>query len=75
MNKIKLAVLAVAMLIGVAVFTPSYSYASPSSDTVGQGVTAIGGGGEKALNLRFQDVINVMLYILGALAVLMIVLW
>lgn len=37
------------------------------------GVTAVGGSGAPALGTRLQDIINLMLYILGAIAVIMIV--
>jgi hypothetical protein len=72
MKKFKLAVLAFAMLIGVAALTPSYSYAS-TADQIRGGVDVVGGKGEKALEVRFVDIVNIMLFVLGAIAVIMIV--
>ena len=66
-----LALLATGSLAGAMV--PSLVAAAPI-DEVRNGVTAVGGGNEpKSLELRIQDIINIILFILGAVAVIMII--
>ena len=73
MNKIKLAVISIAALLGVLTFTPSYVSAAPA-DQIKGGVTQAGGGGETSnLGARIKTIVNILLYILGAIAVVMIV--
>jgi len=73
MNKIKLIVLSFFAVVGIAsVVVPSYALASPA-DSINQGVKDVGGAGEAPLGTRIQTVVNILLYILGAIAVIMIV--
>lgn len=75
MNKIKLAVISCAALLGVMTMVPSYVSASPASEIQG-GVDAVGGndaGNNVSLGSRLKTVVNILLYVLGAIAVLMIV--
>lgn len=71
-KKMKLALVAFAMLIGVAVLAPAATYASTASE-IEKGVIAVGGANETPIDVRFQSIVNIMLYVLGALAVIMIV--
>ncbi|MET0980221.1 MAG: pilin [Candidatus Saccharimonadales bacterium] len=74
MNKIKLAVLTFAVLIGVAVLTPVHSVSADNKTEVLKGVNSVGGAqNTKSLNTTIRDVVNVMLYIIGVLSVIMIV--
>jgi ABC-type Fe3+ transport system permease subunit len=73
MKKIKLAVISIAALLGVITFAPAYVGASPASEIRG-GVTQAGGGNETSnLGSRIKTIVNILLYILGAIAVVMIV--
>jgi len=74
-NKIKFAVLTLAALVGVAVFVPNYAHADPIND-ISQGVNDAGGAGQigqKSLGDRIKTIVNILLYLLGAIAVVMIV--
>jgi hypothetical protein len=76
MNKLKLMVISFAALVGVMAFTPAYVGASTVSDTIQSGVNSAGGtdaGNNVSLGQRAKDVVNIMLYILGAIAVIIIV--
>jgi hypothetical protein len=74
MKKFKLAVLSLAAVIGLVSFVPSYvAQAADPKGQVQQGVTDIGGGGQVSLGNRIKAVVNILLYILGAIAVVMIV--
>lgn len=75
MNKIKLAVIALVALMGVVSFVPSYNALAAPVDEIGDGVTQAGGddaGGD--LPGFIKATVNILLYLLGAVAVVMIVL-
>ncbi len=73
MNKIKIVILALAMLIGVGVVAPVVSHAAPK-DSIQNGVNLVSDGGPStSLNVQIKNVVNVMLFVLGALAVIMII--
>src|SRR5690242_124808 len=73
MKKLKLAVISIAALLGVMTLVPSYVGASPASQIQG-GVNQAGGSGETSnLGSRVKTIVNILLYILGAIAVVMIV--
>jgi len=74
MKKFKLAVLAFAMLIGVAAFTPSYNVSADAKTEVTEGFKVAGGDPAKdTLNLKVASVVSVLMFILGALSVIMII--
>ncbi|MFI5212824.1 MAG: pilin [Candidatus Saccharimonadales bacterium] len=76
MKHITLALASLVAIIGLTVFAPSYAGASTVSDTIGQGVGQAGGsdpGNNVPLGTRVKTIVNVMLFILGAIAVIMIV--
>lgn len=74
MKNIKLTLISLAALVGIAVLVPSYGlvHAAPK-DEIQKGVTASGGGGQNDLGGKIKTVVNILLYILGAIAVIMIV--
>jgi hypothetical protein len=72
MNKIKLAIIPIVAILGVVAFTSGVAYASPASE-IRDGVNDVGGGSAPALGVQIQDVINMLLFLLGAIAVVMIV--
>lgn len=72
MKKIKLMTLSIIALLGVVAVTPHYALASPASE-IKDGVTASGGGGQPTLGAQIKTLVNVLLFILGAIAVVMIV--
>lgn len=71
-NKIKLAVISLVALVGVMSFAPAVVNASPASQ-IQSGVNKVGGGGGKDLGGSIKVIVNMMLYLLGAIAVVMIV--
>jgi hypothetical protein len=72
MKKIKLIIISLVALIGVATLVPNYAFAAPA-DEIQKGVNASGGTGQATLGSRIQTLVNVLLFILGAIAVVMIV--
>lgn len=72
MNKVKTVLLSLALLIGVVAFVPSYVSASPAGE-IQTGVNQAGGTGEPTLGARIQTIVNMLLFLLGAIAVIMIV--
>ena len=75
MKKIKFAVISLAALLGVAVMVPSYVSAHAVSEAQ-QGVNDIGGndgGNAISLESRIKTIANILLFILGAIAVVMII--
>jgi hypothetical protein len=73
MKKVKLAIVSLAALVGMAVLTPVYVNAAPE-DEIKKGVTSVGGAGSGAdLGGQIKIVVNILLFILGAIAVIMIV--
>lgn len=76
MKRIQFFLVAAFAVLGVATVAPNYAYAAGVADQIKQGVTDAGGGtGENSVSLgvRIKQIVNVLLYILGAVAVLMIV--
>jgi type IV secretory pathway VirB6-like protein len=75
-NKIKVALLSVVALIGVVSFVPSYTVLADAAGDITTGINDVGGnegGNATSLGSRIQTVVNILLYILGAIAVVMIV--
>ena len=75
MQKIKLTILSLFMLLGVAVLVPSCTVGAvvnPAQE-IQNGANSAGASGEKSLGERIQTIVNIMLFILGAIAVIMIV--
>ncbi|MDX2776378.1 pilin [Streptomyces caniscabiei] len=74
MKKIAAALITLTAIVGVASFVPSPTVNAAPVDEIQRGVNASGGDEEtNTLGARFEDIVNVMLYILGAIAVIMIV--
>ena len=73
MNKIKLSIVSAIAILGVVILVGSNAvYASPASE-INSGVEAAGGGGAPDLGSQVVTIVNMMLFILGAIAVVMIV--
>jgi hypothetical protein len=80
MNKIKLAALSFAVLIGAVSLAPAYVSATTTTDTIQIGVNDAGGtpetdknGKPVTLATRVKDIVNIFLFVIGAIAVVMIV--
>jgi hypothetical protein len=73
MNKIKIAVIALVALIGVVSFVPAYGVLADPASEINKGVTQAGGSGAPSLGSNIKIIVNILLYILGAIAVVMIV--
>ncbi len=73
-NKIKLLIVSMFAVLGIGVALPSSASALvlPAQE-IQKGVNDVGGTGEQTLGQRIQTIVNVLLYILGAIAVVMIV--
>lgn len=73
MKKVKLIVISIAAILGfMTLAAPAYVGASPASQ-IGSGSDAAGGSGAASLGGTIKTIINVLLYLLGAIAVVMIV--
>lgn len=68
---------AVGLIAAVVVLDPSVSWAADNVDKVEQGVDAVGGSqagnGPGAFTNLLESIINLLLFILGAIAVIMII--
>lgn len=73
MNKIKLAVLAFAMLIGVAAMTPAHDVSADAKTEILKGADKTGLQSGPTLETRISTITSVMLFIIGAIAVIMII--
>lgn len=74
MKKIATALITLTAIIGVASFVPALAVNAAPVDEIRDGVNASGGDDDGGnLGGRFEDIVNIMLYILGAIAVIMIV--
>ena len=73
MNKLKLTLIALAAFVGMATFVPAQVALADPAGEISKGIDQAGGKNEPSLGSRFQDIVNVMLYIIGAIAVIMIV--
>ena len=73
MNKLKLTLIAAAAFASMALFVPAQVALADPAGEIQKGINQAGGAGEPTLGARFEDIVNVMLYIIGAIAVIMIV--
>lgn len=75
MKKVKIAWLSLAALVGIIAAVPLYqsSVLAAPADEIRDGIDAAGGANEDDLSVKIQDVVNILLFILGAIAVIMIV--
>jgi hypothetical protein len=73
MNKIKLAVLAFAVLVGVAAFTPVSSVGAAPKDEILSGAQKTGASDGQTLEFRVSTITNVLLFVIGAISVIMII--
>jgi hypothetical protein len=78
MNKLKLILLGALMVTSVAGASVSPVFAQPvdPGKSISDGVDAVGGNdpaNQKSLTVRVKDIVNVILYVLGAVAVIMII--
>jgi hypothetical protein len=74
MNKIKLMVISLVALFGSALMVPSVVMAQSPADEINKGVDAIDSEeGSPELADQIRIVVNILLFILGAIAVVMII--
>jgi hypothetical protein len=74
MNKLKIAVLSFALLIGVTALVPSYDVGASAKSEITKGYEAAGGNQETVTTqARVNGIVNLMLYIIGVLSVIVIV--
>ena len=76
MNKLKIAILSIVALVGVVAFVPSQVALADAAGDITTGINDVGGnegGNAVSLGTRIRTVVNILLYILGAIAVVMIV--
>lgn len=71
-NKLIIAAVSFVAVLGLASMAPDFAAASPA-DAIQGGVNQVGGGGDDDLGGRIEDIINLLLFLLGAVAVVMIV--
>ena len=72
MNKLKIAVVAMIVAVGVMFVVPEVTLAAPAGQ-IKDGVDSIGGGESQSLEVSIKTVVNILLFLLGAVAVVMIV--
>jgi hypothetical protein len=72
MKHIKIALIALVALVGVAAFVPSDAGASSASQ-IQTGVNAVDSGGNDSLQTQIKTGVNVLLFVLGSIAVIMII--
>lgn len=73
MNKIKLAVLTFAVLVGVVSFTPSYDVGASAKTEILKGADQTGASDSVSLETRISTITNILLFIIGAISVVMII--
>jgi hypothetical protein len=73
MKKVKIAIISAVALLGVVTLVPSYVVGASPASQIQSGTTAAGGAGQNDLAGKIKIIVNILLYILGAVAVLMIV--
>ena len=75
MKKMKIGLLSLMALVGIATAVPAYVSAAPA-DSIRNGVNAVGGDEQqnrRPLAQIVREVVNVVLFVLGAVAVIMII--
>jgi len=72
MKKIKIALISLLALVGVMTTAPMYAYASPATQ-IQNGVNSVSDGSKTDIGTSFKTIVNVILFILGAISVIMIV--
>lgn len=72
MNKLKIALITLVVALGVMAVIPDVVLAAPA-DTIQGGVDSIGGGESQSFETSLKNIVNVLLFVLGAIAVIMII--
>lgn len=72
MKKFRLAIITIFIALSAVLATPLLVQAAPAGDIM-QGVTAVGGNQGGTLEGNLKIVVNILLFILGAIAVIMII--
>ena len=73
MKKLSTIIISLAVLVGVAVLVPHYDVLASSADTIQSGANTVSSGDSTTLQAQFKNVANILLYLLGAIAVIMII--
>jgi hypothetical protein len=74
MSKFKIALLSLAVLTGVLSTAPVYVGATPATEAIRNGYNDAGGDTETiSLPTRIKGIVNLFLFIIGAVAVIMII--
>ncbi len=73
MKNMKLAALSLIAVMGIAIAAPAYVSAGSAQESARQGLTAVNEGSNTDITVSFKAITNTILYVLGALAVIMIV--
>jgi hypothetical protein len=73
MNKIKLIIITFFAVVSMASFVSSGAVLADAADNVKVGTNSIGGNDEVSIYSRIKTIVNILLTLLGAVAVVMIV--
>lgn len=74
MNKVKLAIISLAAILGVVAMVPAGQVYADAASEIKGGVNKVGGT-ENTVKLedRIKTIVNILLFVIGAVAVLMII--
>lgn len=74
MNKIKVAIISLVAVLGVAAMVPAGQVYADAASEIRGGVNKVGGNENKtSLEDNIKTIVNILLYVIGAVAVVMIV--
>ena len=74
MKKLQIFIVSAFAVIGIGLLAPQPALAQSPADSIKQGTDSIGGGEEQPkLEDGIKDIVNILLFILGAIAVIMII--
>lgn len=74
MKKLQLLIVSALAVVGIGFFVSLPAYAASPADSIKQGVEGIGGDeAQPSLEEGIKNVVNIMLFILGAIAVIAII--
>ena len=75
MKKLRIILMSAVMLMGVAVLPLATVAAQSPVDNIQKGVGDVGGDGDTGMSLEegIKNIVNVLLFVLGAIAVIMII--
>jgi hypothetical protein len=73
MKKLSVIIISLAVIVGVAVVLPHHDVLASAASQIQSGANTVNDGNSTTIEVQFKNVANILLFVLGAIAVIMII--